>query len=261
MYFTALRKGTGKKQHCIGAAYSKSITGPYTSQQKDGKDVSWDCGELGDQSIDPDAFIDTNGKRYVVWKHNMKNHTAPRNAAHWAWYSDTKLQGLYGVNQREGSAPISDQCRSQGPPYGPTPITVQEVDASDGVARIGPESLVLDNLGWRDDGNTESPSMMRGPNGYYFLFFSHGCYMDGTYSTSYAVSRISPLGPFVRNRVPFLSSLIPNGYHLSGPGTLDVLNEGGKGVFFSHQPEAMGKRPMRTVQFSIEGNKAVIDNV
>lgn len=256
MYFTAVKRGT--TQHCIGAAYSDNIDGPYTSMQKDGADSPWSCGAPGDQSIDPDGFIDTDGKRYVVWKHAMRNTTAPNNAAHWAWYSDSKLSG---IDQREGTAPLSTRCGGQGPPYGPTAVTVREVSAEDGVTEIGPPAIVLDNLGWMDIGNTESPSMMRGENGYYFLFFSHGCFLDGTYTTSYAVSRISPMGPFVRNRVPFLSSVNPNGYRLSGPGTLDVLNDGGYGVFFSHEPNGMAKRPMRTLRFSIVGNHAIIDNV
>lgn len=253
MYFTAVRKGS--TQHCIGAAYSTQIDGPYTSLREENQDVPWFCPAENDQAIDPNGFTDQDGSRYVVLKHNMRNKTA--HAPHWKWYSN---EAVSHVALKANVAPLSRNCGSQGPPYAPTPIQIQKVGA-DGVTKHGGRHIIMDNNGYADHGNTESPSLMRAANGHYFLFFAHGCFQDNTYATSYAVSKSGIMGPYVRNPTPFLSSTQPKAYRLSGPGTLDVLDNGGYGVFFSHEPNDMRKRPMRTVRFHTEGDVAVIDKI
>jgi len=253
MYFTAVRKSS--TQHCIGAAYSHNIDGPYTSMKAAGHDVPWFCPVLNDQAIDPNGFTDHDGSRYVVFKHNMRNKTV--HAPHWAWYTNSQASG---VKLMANVKALSPHCGSQGPPYAPTPIKIQQVGA-DGVTKLSPRRIILDNRGFPDIGNSESPSLMRADNGNYFLFFAHGCFQDGTYATSYAVSTSGIYGPYIRQETPFLSSEQPLGYRLSGPGTLDVLDDGKYGVFFSHEPNDMAKRPMRTLRFHIEGDKAVIDKI
>lgn len=247
MYYSALDGASKRYKHCIGAAYATNIAGPYHSQKRSGKDVPWFCPPDGDQSIDPDQFVDKDGKRYVVYKHNMHNEEK-----HPAQYSRFIK---YATMDRAGKMkPISGGCGNQGPPYRPTPIKIQEVSAQDGVTKVGGWTIIMDNRGHADMGNSESPSMMRDPaSGNYFLFFSTGCYMDGTYATHYAVSHKGPRGPFLRMPKALLGENTPPGYDLTGVGTLDVLNDGSFGVMFSHDPKAMGQRPMRTMRFHTKG--------
>ena len=70
LYFTAGRRGTDDQ--CIGAAVGTSPTGPFTPDARgplacrDGKDV-----------IDPAAFTDTDGTRYVLYKQEGDGKKAP----------------------------------------------------------------------------------------------------------------------------------------------------------------------------------------
>jgi hypothetical protein len=89
LYFTAGRKGTGDQ--CVGAAVGPSPAGPFTPDAqgplacRDGKDV-----------IDPAAFTDTDGARYVLFKQEGNGKKAPG--------------GLY----LQRTTP--DGMRAQGPP-------------------------------------------------------------------------------------------------------------------------------------------------
>ncbi|GAA2426847.1 hypothetical protein GCM10010191_44310 [Actinomadura vinacea] len=70
LYFTAGRKGTDDQ--CIGAAVAASPAGPFTPDARgplaclDGKDV-----------IDPAAFVDTDGARYVLFKQEGDGRKSP----------------------------------------------------------------------------------------------------------------------------------------------------------------------------------------
>ncbi|GAA3969056.1 hypothetical protein GCM10023085_59230 [Actinomadura viridis] len=69
LYFTAARKGTDDQ--CIGAAVAATPAGPFTPGSdplvcRDGKDV-----------IDPAAFVDTDGTRYVLYKREGGGRKSP----------------------------------------------------------------------------------------------------------------------------------------------------------------------------------------
>lgn len=250
MYFTAVKAGT--TQHCIGAAYAEALTGPYTSMQRSGSDAPFFCPAETDVTIDPTGFRDEDGSRYVVYKHHMVNKKV--HAQHYKWYDDSALSG---VSQK--SPARSNRCPGQVP-YAPTPIMIQQVSEADGVTKVGTATFLIDNNGYEDVGNSESPTLMRAHNGNYVLFFSTGCFEDSTYGTNYAVSTTGVRGPYKRNAAAFLATGLPAGYALSGPGTLSVLNNGHYGVFFSHQPSDMSQRTMRIVEFHIDGTTAVVNS-
>lgn len=130
---------------------------------------------------------------------------------------------------------------------------IQEV-GQDGITKIGQNYTLVDNNGRKDDGNTESPSLMRSPTtGNYVLFFSTGCFKDGSYTVSYAVSNSSVTGPYERHSDPLFET---GEFNLKGPGTLDVLNDGLYTVFFSHQPKNLkppSGRKMRTALIDVVG--------
>ncbi|KAL2826706.1 glycosyl hydrolase [Aspergillus cavernicola] len=62
MYYCA-RSGQGTHRHCVGAATSSSIEGPYTPEEDA---IACHSDEGG--SIDPSGFLDEDGTRYVVYK-------------------------------------------------------------------------------------------------------------------------------------------------------------------------------------------------
>ncbi|MEW2355406.1 family 43 glycosylhydrolase [Spirillospora sp. NPDC029432] len=69
LYFTAGRKGTAEQ--CVGAAVARTPAGPFTPEPaplacRDGKDT-----------IDPAAFTDTDGARYVLYKQEGDGRKAP----------------------------------------------------------------------------------------------------------------------------------------------------------------------------------------
>ncbi|KAL2846147.1 glycosyl hydrolase [Aspergillus pseudoustus] len=73
LYFTAIADNGGK--HCIGAATSSSIEGPYTGEASA---IACHTDEGG--AIDPSGFRDADGTRYVVYKvdGNSLNGDGPR---------------------------------------------------------------------------------------------------------------------------------------------------------------------------------------
>ena len=69
----------------------------------------------------------------------------------------------------------------------PTPIMLQEVNATTGVSQIGKATQILER-GDSDGPLVEAPSLMRSSEGIYVLFFSSQCYSGLSYDTSYAAS-------------------------------------------------------------------------
>ena len=69
MYYAAIPtkqvKGTTKDKHCIGAAVSPDVTGPFKPQDKP---LLCPPGGKGTGAIGPDAFVAPSGERYVVFK-------------------------------------------------------------------------------------------------------------------------------------------------------------------------------------------------
>ena len=71
MYYTATTTQDSTK-HCVGAATSGSITGPYTPQAN-----YLYCPLDQGGAIDPSWFVDTGGQRYVVYKIDGRSRVKP----------------------------------------------------------------------------------------------------------------------------------------------------------------------------------------
>ena len=204
MYYTADVKGH-PRFHCVGTATSTSILGPYTPQSSAfacpiGKELGGDSDANQGGAIDPDGFFDKDSnKRYVAYK------------------VDGNSIGHGGTC---GNWPLN------GDPVIPTPIMLQEVNATDGITKIGPPVQILD----RDDQDgplIEAPSMYKA-NGVYFLFFSSNCFAGPLYDTNYATST-SILGPYEKSARPLF--ITGDGQHLLAPGGTDIAADGSFLVF------------------------------
>ena len=138
-------------QHCVGAAKSRSIGGPYVPEP----DAMFCDVDIGG-AIDASGFTDSDGQRYVVYK-------------------------VDGNSIGHGGS-----CGNMVEPIVSTPIMLQAVEG-DGIIKKGIEIQVLD----RDHGDgplIEAPNIVRTEDGKYVLFFSSGCYMGSTYDISYAMA-------------------------------------------------------------------------
>lgn len=62
MYFSATTTADTSK-HCVGAATSKNIVGPYAAQAS-----ALICPLSSGGAIDASGFQDSNGQRYIVYK-------------------------------------------------------------------------------------------------------------------------------------------------------------------------------------------------
>ncbi|KAJ9612554.1 hypothetical protein H2200_004151 [Cladophialophora chaetospira] len=182
--------------HCVGAATSKNVLGPYTPGA-----TPFACPDpngLGG-AIDPDGFLDeSTGKRYVVYK-------------------------VDGNSIGHGGA-----CSNTVEPIVPTPLMLQEV-SSDGITPIGNAVQILD----RDDLDgplIEAPSLHRSAEGIYFLFFSSNCFTTPQYDVSYATAT-NIYGPYTKSSRPLL---VTSDADLTGPGGLDIVKGGNMILFHGH---------------------------
>ncbi|KAJ9664314.1 hypothetical protein H2198_000243 [Neophaeococcomyces mojaviensis] len=172
--------------HCIGAATSDVITGPYTPLPD-----PLICPYGG--AIDPAGFVDrSTGNRYIIYK------------------VDSNSLGHGG------------SCNNDVSPIQPTPIMLQEVDPNDGVTLIGKPTKLLDRDAL-DGPLIEAPAMYRSNEGIYFLFFSSNCFSTAMYDVSYATAA-DIRGPYVKASRPLL--ITGDGPDLVGPGGMDILHHG-----------------------------------
>ena len=217
MYYAGSSIGDNSK-HCVGAATSPSILGPYIAL-----DTPIACPLSEGGVIDISGFRDNNtGQRYVLYK----------------------IDG----NSIGNGGP----CFNTVPPIVPTPIMLQAV-AFDGVTLQGDPVQILNNDGEADTGIVESPSLIRTTTGQYVLFFSSGCYSTANYTVSYAVSSSGINGTYVRN-----GQLLSTGDDgLYAPGGADV-SEDGHMVFHADFGTTVAVRQMYTAQFRVEANGAVV---
>jgi len=181
MYFSA---ATAERPniHCVGAAKSSKIEGPYDSVSN----TPLACPvELGG-AIDASAFQDWDGKRWMVYK------------------DDGNAIGRGGA------------CNNMEKPQADTWIVLIGM-GGDGYTVTGtPERLI--NRDDRDGPLIEAPTLTRQDNGKYVLYFSSQCYTDANYDTSYAVSdRIN--GGYQKARVPLLETGVTEVW---GPGGADL---------------------------------------
>lgn len=155
MYYTSEINGDGTQPHCLGLARNgNNPNGPFT----DGSIQSFICPSSEGGAIDPEAFLDDDGSRYLAYK----------------------IDGPFS-----GDGPCSGT-------QGNTPIMLQPMQ-SDGYTFNGDVQEIYNAY---DAGvlGIEAPSLLK-VNGIYFLFYSVGCYAGNDYRTDYVTSN-SIYGPY-----------------------------------------------------------------
>lgn len=152
-------------QHCVGAATSNTILGPYSATAS-----PLACPLSTGGAIDASGFTDTDETHYLVYK------------------VDGNSIGHGGV------------CGNTVAPIVPTPLILQAL-ASDGVTPVG-DPIELLNRSDADGPLIEAPNVIL-VNGVYFLFFSSNCYTTPQYDVSYATAS-SIKGPFTKSDAPLL---------------------------------------------------------
>jgi beta-xylosidase len=183
---------SNKTKHCVGAATSDDILGPYTPS------YSWfACDVSVGGAIDPSGFRDHDGKRYVAYK-------------------------IDGNSIGHGGS-----CGNGVKPQVATPILLQEVSATDGVTRIGAPVQILDRSD-ADGPLVEAPALLRTGAGLYVLFHSSGCYSSPSYDVKYATAK-SMRGPYTRAAEPLLSTNAAA--NLTSPGGATPVANGSAIVF------------------------------
>ncbi|MCJ1312143.1 hypothetical protein MMC25_005817 [Agyrium rufum] len=209
--------------HCIGAATSSNVKGPYKPQA-----AAIACSTSQGGAIDPAGFRDVDGKQYVVYK-------------------------VDGNNIGHGG-----ECNNGVAPQVPTPIMLQQL-ASNGVTPVGSPSQILDRSN-ADGPLIEAPSLVRSSGGTYVLFFSSGCYANDDYDVSYATSTSGVGGPYTKAGYPVAPLLVTGSDNgkLYSPGGLDVASDGVNVVFHADLGTTADTRQMWSGQISISGTTVTI---
>lgn len=234
MYYSGQRRpvlddGSGvvvARHYCLGVAVAASPLGPYVPAEE-----PWACAEEEGGIIDPSGFLDpVTGRRYVVYK------------------IDGNSIG-YGGSCGNGVLPLV-----------PTPIMLQEVDAMDGVGKVGEAVEILDR-GEMDGPLVEAPSLAylggegKGEQGgRYVLFYSSHCWIEGGYDVNYATAeRVE--GPYRRSRS---NPLVRTGdFGLTAPGGATVVEEEGRLVFHANCGEG---RCMFEASFSVQWTGVIAED-
>ncbi|KAF7347236.1 Arabinan endo-1,5-alpha-L-arabinosidase [Mycena venus] len=181
--------------HCVGAATSKTVRGPYTPINGT---IACPISQGG--AIDPAGFHHPDGSIYVVYK------------------IDGNSLG-HGGSCNNGVAPIVS-----------TPIMLQKM-AANGVTPVGSPVQILDRSA-ADGPLVEAPSLIF-VNNVFFLFFSSGCYADTSYDLSYATAT-SVTGPYTKAGPPTAPLLVTGTYGLRAPGSATFAKDGSKVVFHAY---------------------------
>lgn len=197
--------------HCVGAATSKTITGPYLPQS-----TPLYCPLAQGGAIDPAGYKEMNYGG-SGWRRSDDSN----------WGGPSKRYVVYKVDGNSiGHGGI---CGNTVAPIVPTPIMLQQV-AADGFTPIGANFTILDNNGVSDDGLVEAPSLVKSGN-QYVLFFSSGCYSTNDYNVNYATAS-SITGPYTR-----YGPLLKTGdYNLTAPGGASIYSDGHHMVFHADDP-------------------------
>ncbi|QDS72761.1 hypothetical protein FKW77_004311 [Venturia effusa] len=194
--------------HCVGAAFSANIEGPYIAQDHplvcpdptgNGANLNPSITSPGaGGAIDAAGFRDTDGQLYLLWK------------------VDGNSVGSGGV------------CGNTIAPQRSTPIMIVAVQA-DGVTPKGNPIQLLD----RDDSDgplVEAPNLVRTTDGGYVLFYSSNCYTTPGYDVAYATSK-TLLGPYVKAPNPLIMTGTQG---LSAPGGASIAADGQHMVFHAN---------------------------
>jgi beta-xylosidase len=208
MYFSAAY-GAQSWKHCVGAAKSSNIEGPYDSVS----DTPLACPlDLGG-AIDASAFQDDDGSRWMLYKDDG---------------NAVGSGGTCGNGDKPGQADtwiVIIQMGGDGYTVTGNPIRLINRDEADG-------PLI------------EAPALAKQDNGQYVLYFSSQCYTDKNYDTSYAVSD-NLLGGYRKAA----RSLIDYGHTettIWGPGGADVDDNSAHMAFHGYSSAAAvgGRRSM-----------------
>ncbi|TVY49866.1 putative arabinan endo-1,5-alpha-L-arabinosidase A [Lachnellula occidentalis] len=178
-------------QHCVGAATSKTVLGPYEAL-----DTPLACPLSEGGAIDISGFTDTDGTHFVVYK-------------------------VDGNSIGHGGA-----CGNTVEPIVPTPIRLQRLE-DDGYSPAGEPMDILDRI--EGDGPyIEAPQIIL-VDGVYFLFFSSNCFLTPGYDIKYATAS-AIRGPYTRSSnqllqtdVPF-DLIAPGGAQITGDGKFMVFH-------------------------------------
>lgn len=209
------------EKHCIGAAISDSITGPYYPDSR-----PLICPHGG--AIDPAGFVDrSTGKRYIIYK-------------------------VDGNSLGHGGS-----CRNDVLPIVSTPLMLQEVD-HDGVTLIGLPVEILDRDAL-DGPLVEAPAMYLSDGGIYFLFFSSNCFTTPLYNTDYATAT-NITGPYTRAPRPLLltGDGPDSGFGIVGPGGLDIIHHNYGDVLEGGSDEFLQKKKHKHKQRHEDEGRMVV---
>jgi beta-xylosidase len=200
MYFSAAYAKQSYK-HCVGAAKSSNIEGPYDSVS----DTPLACPlDLGG-AIDASAFQDDDGSRWMLYK------------------DDGNAIGSGGV------------CGNANKPGQADTWIVLIQMGGDGYTVIGQPKRLIN----RDDPDgplIEAPALTRQDNGQYILYFSSQCYTGSNYDTSYAVSNTIN-GGYRKASKPLLEYGVTEST-IWGPGGADVDDNSAHMAFHGYTSKA-----------------------
>lgn len=187
MLYYAAAKDTGGV-HCIGAAVSASLTGPFLPN-----DAPIVCPVEQGGAIDPAIFIDE----------------ADNNAIHLAYKIDGNTKGFGG------------ECNNMKDPIQPTPIMLQRMQ-DDGInTDTNTEPVQILDRTQEDGPLVEAPQIVK-VDETFFLFYSSGCTRQPDYDLRYATAP-SLTGPYERHEPPLLQT---EEFKLTAPGSASVRYAG-----------------------------------
>lgn len=223
MYYAAHLKDT-EYCHCVGAATSQNVTGPYTVTS----DKPLICPEHKYGPIDPNGFKD--------WE-TKGDWTLPGSSQHPKdRFENSYLNPTWSQGGKGGRRYITWKGDDVGDGAS-TPMMLQEVNAADGVTLLGSPMVLFNNDGDSDHWNLEGPSIVKTADGKtYYLFFSRGDTCCTSYTVSYATAP-SVQGPWTRKG----DLLTSQNTGLRGPGGMDVHWDGVH-MLFHAVPQPPGEK-------------------
>lgn len=265
MYFSAT-VNNNYLHHCVGAATSRNIEGPYTPQPEPlfcplDQGGAIDAAGFKDWSVKGNWSMPWGGG----WRYGDRDHVVNHSAGDGygasddrSWTNPEWCQGgrggqryvtykVDGNSIGHGDVPGAGHCGNTVAPIVPTPLVLQAVGA-DGVTLQGEPVVLLDNNGPADNGVVEAPSLVKNDDGTYVLFFSSNCFDSGLYNVNYATAP-AITGPYTRHGPLFTSG----DFGLVAPGGADVLWDARHMLFHADYPD-VGTRALYTAIIDIEGN-------
>ncbi|KAK5941205.1 hypothetical protein PMZ80_006482 [Knufia obscura] len=214
-----------KDMHCIGAATSTSIVGPY-EPQKD----PFACPKEDGGAIDASGFVDPkSGNLYVVYK------------------VDGNSINAHGGDCNGNPDPSNGYLH-------PTPIMLQQVSKADGITKMGDPVQLLDR-GEADGPLVEAPSLFyNSESGLYFLTFSSNCYATDLYDIGFAYSSCLDT-EFVKSKYPLMTT---QSIGVSAPGGADMSDDGKYALYHATVDKTENGSPIRYM-YAAEADQAGLD--